>query len=158
MSNVWRIFIWYLFDLTLIFQYVPGCVFVDGEKWMGTYKIFNVMPFSIHIVAALSWKSGKSQLARWREPQPPTTHCPPTLHHLTRDMNNLFLRIMQKAEDVLSMSALSAGCLHGVFRVSWKSGKVQLARWSLREAGLCRELSHLPTTALLYSTLCLGCL
>ena len=44
-------------------------------------------------------------------------------------------------------------------QLSWKSSKFQLARWSLREAGLCRE-PHPPTHPppnLLYSTLSLGC-
>ena len=31
------------------------------------------------------------------------------------------------------------------FQLDWKSFKFQLARWSLREAGLCREPQHPPT-------------
>ena len=53
--------------------------------------------------------------------------------------------------------------LHLGFQLSWKSGKFQLARWSLREAGLCREPhpaqppTH-PPSNLLHYTLGLGCL
>ena len=53
--------------------------------------------------------------------------------------------------------------LHLGFQQSWKSCKFQLARWSLREAGLCREPhpaqppTH-PPSNLLHYTLGLGCL
>ena len=42
--------------------------------------------------------------------------------------------------------------LHLGFQLSWKSGKFQLARWSLREAGLCRE-PRPPTNRLTCCTL-----
>ena len=50
------------------------------------------------------------------------------------------------------------------FQLSWKSGKVQLTRWSLKEAGLKRAPPIKPPTHpppqpnLLYSSLSVGCL